>query len=1053
MVDRHEEEVRQESQHGVHGVPRPAEAYVGSHANQEEFSLNAFRTSIRTTTIVAVAVCILSAASAPAQEAATTLDQAVRLFEQGDYLAAQDALVGIDRAKLNPRGQTTRDDYLSRVQRAITMSEKALRDLQDAATAADQGDIEDARRLLAGVTENDYAAASVRAAAQSALQELDSAEGGHTDSGAVPKPINGKRARALTDEGDRLRTEGRYDEARDRYEAALRSVAGFPEAVAGLQLVEDHERNLSGAPGQSLIQTIRRQNQINWQRTVAEYRDVEALIREHIVNERFDQARQLLVRAGQVVEAGRAFAEPPTKYESLRDEADALAELVETQERSYNDRHVAEIRQEIESQRRQQMQAIAERRAQQVEALMNQVEQHRKDGDLESAINVLRNVQVIDPKYPPARWMMDALEDLQQYKLGRKFRDDLYEQSRRTLNAVEEAKIPWADQLIYPSDWAERSARPGRGGIGGNSRNSRLLGALNQRVPARFAGVPFHEVLERLADAHRLNILPNWNDLKRAGIDRDVIIDLDLPTEISLKRVLRETLELAGGGAVKLAYLVDDEIIKIATKETLDKETYTAIYDVNDLLMEIPNFRDSPATDLTQASRIGTPYGDAAIATPFRYDEEDDDEPDDDPGRAARVRQLINLIQDSVEPASWGGRAGTYGVIREFNGQLVVTQNSSAQQQVGDLLGKLREQRAIQVAVEARFITVTSNYLEEMGIDIDFVLNSGNAGFDFIPGGAGPIVDPVLGSALLLPRQFSRLGFTPNTPALGTANLGSISPVPQPFGEAFLIPPVRGGGGSNLTPIPIQNQVSSYTSVASLGSDVPGSFAGTALGPAFSIFGSFLDNIQVDFLIRATQADARSTLLTAPQLVMFNGQRSWVAVTIQQNFISQLIPVVATGAVAQAPITGTISAGAVLDVQSTVSADRRYVTMTVRPGVTRLLSLTTIPFSGGAAGGGFGGGVGGQAFIQLPQLSSQRVQTTVSVPDGGTLLIGGQKLATETEVESGVPILSKIPLLKRLYSSRTLVKDEQTLLILIKPKIIIPSEQEELAFPSFRSGP
>ncbi len=1013
--------------------------------------MNAFRTSIRAIILIAVATCILSAASAPAQEGATTLDQAVRLFERGDYLAAQDALVEIDRAKLDPQGQAMRDDYLSRVQRAITMSEKALRDLQDAGTAADQGDVEDARRLLAGVLANDYAADAVRAAAQSASHELDSGDVGHDDAHEKPKLINGKRARALTDEGDQLRSEGRYDEARDRYEAALQGVPGFPEAVAGLQLVEDHERNLSGGTDQSLIQSIRRQNQINWQRTVAEYRDVEALIREHIVNERFDQARQLLVRSGQVVEAGRAFAEPPTKYESLQDEANALAELVETQERVYNDRHVAEIRQEIESQRRQQMQAIEKRRSRQVEALMNQVEQHRKDGDLESAINVLRNVQVIDPKYPPARWMMDALEDLQQYKLGKSMRDDLYEQSRRTLNAVEEAKIPWSDQLMYPSDWAERTSRPGRGGGSGNSRNSRLLGALEQKVPVDFVAVPFHEVLDRLSEAHRLNILPNWNDLKQAGIDRNVIIDLDLPTEISLKRVLRETLELAGG-AVKIAYIVDDGIIKIATKETLDKETYSAIYDVNDLLMEIPNFRDSPATDLTQASRIGIPKRNSATVTPFRYDEEDDDEPDDDPARAARVRQLIDLIQESVNPESWIGQGGTYGVIKEFNGQLVVTQNSSSQQQVGDLLGKLREQRAVQVAVEARFLTVTSNYLEEMGIDIDFVLNSGNAGFDFIPGAAGPVVDPVLGSALLLPRQFSRLGFTPNTPALGTANVGSVAPIPQPFGEAFLIPPVRGGGGSNLTPLPVQNQVSSFTDVGSIGSDIPGTFAGNSLGPAFSIFGSFLDNIQVDFLVRATQADSRSTLLTAPQIVMFNGQRSWVAVTIQQNFISQLQPVVATGAVAQAPITGTISTGAVLDVQATVSADKRYVTMTVRPGVTRLLSLTTIPFSGGAAGGGFGGGVGGQAFIQLPQLSSQRMQTTVSVPDGGTLLIGGQKLATETEIESGVPILSKIPLLKRLYSSRSMVKDEQTLLVLIKPKIIIPAEQEELAFPSFRSG-
>lgn len=252
-----------------------------------------------------------------------------------------------------------------------------------------------------------------------------------------------------------------------------------------------------------------------------------------------------------------------------------------------------------------------------------------------------------------------------------------------------------------------------------------------------------------------------------------------------------------------------------------------------------------------------------------------------------------------------------------------------------------------------------------------------------------------------------------------------------------------------MTPVPVINRVTSFTDPANLGSDVPGSFAGQTIGPALSVFGSFLDNIQVDFLLRATQADSRTSVLTAPRLVLFNGQRSWVAVTIQQSFVSQLNPVVGAGAVAVAPQTDVIDSGAVLDVNATVTSDKRYVTMTLRPGVTRLLDLQTIPFSGGAAGGGFGGGPANQAFIQIPTLSSQRLQTTVTVPDGGTLLIGGQKLASETEVEAGVPILSKIPILKRAYSSRSMVKDEQTLLILIKPKILIQPEQEELAFPSF----
>ena len=53
----------------------------------------------------------------------------------------------------------------------------------------------------------------------------------------------------------------------------------------------------------------------------------------------------------------------------------------------------------------------------------------------------------------------------------------------------------------------------------------------------------------------------------------------------------------------------------------------------------------------------------------------------------------------------------------------------------------------------------------------------------------------------------------------------------------------------------------------------------------------------------------------------------------------------------------------------------------------------------------------------------------------------------EFEVEAGVPVLSKIPILNRLFSNRIKAKDEQTLLILIKPTILIQNEQEEQNFP------
>ena len=134
-----------------------------------------------------------------------------------------------------------------------------------------------------------------------------------------------------------------------------------------------------------------------------------------------------------------------------------------------------------------------------------------------------------------------------------------------------------------------------------------------------------------------------------------------------------------------------------------------------------------------------------------------------------------------------------------------------------------------------------------------------------------------------------------------------------------------------------------------------------------------------------------------------------------------------------------------------MSADRKYVTLTLRPQLSNLLSLvpfaiagnTITPTNNQSATQPFQQ----TAFIQQPEVQVTQVSTTVSVPDGGTLLLGGQSVSGEVEREQGVPVLSKIPFLKRLFTNRSMAKDEQVLLILVKPTIIIQREQEQRQFP------
>ncbi|HTI49454.1 MAG TPA: hypothetical protein VL475_00830, partial [Planctomycetaceae bacterium] len=69
---------------------------------------------------------------------------------------------------------------------------------------------------------------------------------------------------------------------------------------------------------------------------------------------------------------------------------------------------------------------------------------------------------------------------------------------------------------------------------------------------------------------------------------------------------------------------------------------------------------------------------------------------------------------------------------------------------------------------------------------------------------------------------------------------------------------------------------------------------------------------------------------------------------------------------------------------------------------------------------------------------------TVSVPDGGTVLLGGVKRLREGRTMAGVPILNKIPYISRLFKNTGVGRETESLMMMVTPRIIIQEEEEEL---------
>ena len=80
--------------------------------------------------------------------------------------------------------------------------------------------------------------------------------------------------------------------------------------------------------------------------------------------------------------------------------------------------------------------------------------------------------------------------------------------------------------------------------------------------------------------------------------------------------------------------------------------------------------------------------------------------------------------------------------------------------------------------------------------------------------------------------------------------------------------------------------------------------------------------------------------------------------------------------------------------------------------------------------------------LLIPEISYQSVRTSVTIPDGGSLLLAGMTNGESSRSHAGIPFLSHIPFLGRLFSSNGRSETEMKTLILLQADVVIFEEIE-----------
>ncbi len=191
--------------------------------------------------------------------------------------------------------------------------------------------------------------------------------------------------------------------------------------------------------------------------------------------------------------------------------------------------------------------------------------------------------------------------------------------------------------------------------------------------------------------------------------------------------------------------------------------------------------------------------------------------------------------------------------------------------------------------------------------------------------------------------------------------------------------------------------------------------AGSGLGainPGFSFLLNGSGSL-VQAVFNTLAAESKLNVISSPSLMALDNHTATIRVGDQQP-----VQVASAKSTNNDVLTQSIeykSTGVLLSVTPRVNSGG-LVTMELSQEVTDI--------------GGIDDATGQRSFLQ------RNINTTVAVQDGRTIILGGLITENTAEAESGIPGVSKLPVIGAFFGKQTMSKIKRELIVLITPKVI-----------------
>ncbi|MDP6838007.1 MAG: hypothetical protein QF724_03645 [Planctomycetota bacterium] len=560
------------------------------------------------------------------------------------------------------------------------------------------------------------------------------------------------------------------------------------------------------------------------------------------------------------------------------------------------------------------------------------------------------------------------------------------EQFARWREEMRELMIPWTEVITVPDQdrWAEiTELRQGRRGLDLTQTVSASEQQLSQSL--RATTIPGLVTDEEESLMVVVGILRTVTGLplvvdpaaENAVLDEGFFFTFNFNNPLTVEQALNLICNQAGE---EVTWTIRHDAVMVTTLEKARGELIIINHDVQDLIFGLTDFLGPRIDTIRLLGELedddgGGPFG--AIG---------------ERPRLIEIEDLSTLIQDNVAVGTWDGDGIT---VEPGEGYILMTHTPAVQQEVRDFLNDLRTFSSSLVTIESKFMTVSDNWLQELGVDFRGL---DNVNLEDVDNGL---------------EDNASLGLDNS----GTGTEGQNAAGPPSAGFFY------DDGGDGDFRGTIQN------------------FFGDGLGNALSTIGglttqlTFLNDLQVSAILRAVEKSSQFELINDQVLSVHNTQRAFVTVINQRAFIQDFDVEVAQFQAVADPQVNVIHEGVVLDVRPTIHHDRKYLTLEVQPTVANVVAMRDFSST-------LGGNTSPVEF-QLPEVQVQSVMTTAVIPDGGSILLGGLSNIRNIERRAEVPWFARIPVLGFLFKEEGYSDEKESLMILIRAHIT--DVREELA--------